>query len=272
MFVNTLVVRALMTLRGHTRSSLAQAAGVREDNLRAWLADSDSSALCLALKNQIVVLRALGIDGDLPRADTVHSWVLDESNRHNYQQGIDALNIVLQAFGKAEVVHFGRESDSAFSFFEDVYFGLRFSEFRAVLRVKPGFLRDLKFAPEVCPDLSWANENAVCMLPEYRFSQVGKADVTTSEFDDFIRGQVELEKWENLHLLAREHNISADSIAKWLFVEVQERESRNALTFDDSKESSLLLKDGEAEDSPQKGEASNVIDSKLFIHRVAQGR
>lgn len=268
MFVNTTVVRALMTLRGFTRSSLAKTAGVREDNLRAWLADSDSSDLCMAKKNQILVLRALGIEGELPRPDTVHAWLLDESSRSGRQAGLDALQIVLEAFGKAEVIHFGRDTDPVFTFSEDVFFGLRFSEFRVVLRVKPGFLRDVQFAPESCANLEWAKENAICMLPEQRYQQIVKSDVTSSEFEDYVRGQVELEKWESLHLLAREHNIGADSIAKWLFAEVQEREARTSLTFDDSKEGMLLEADGTPVNE-SKGELSNVIDSKLFINRAA---
>ena len=238
--VNTHVVRALMTLRGHTRQSLSVAAGVREDNLRAWLASSDSSELCLARKNQILVLRTLGIDGLKPRTDTVHLWHLDESSRAARTQGMDALSIAISAFGPAEVIHFGREQDAMFGFSENVYFGLRFSAFRVVLRVKPGFLREVKFSPSALKDLAWAEVNPVCMLPEHRFAQIAKADVTSQEFEDFASGAVELQKWENLHLLAREHHITAEQIARWMVGEVTRREAATSLTFNDAEDEMLL--------------------------------
>ena len=227
--INTAVVRALLVLKGLTRKTLAKAAGVREDNLRAWLSNAQAADLCLARKNQILVLRALGIDEDTPRSDTVHAWYLDESSGRKRDEGIAALQVLLSAYGSASVTYFGPDSDSPFSLSERVHFGLRFSAFRAILTVTPGFLREIKFSPELLKELKWADTTPVCMLPEIRFEQIVNADVTSGEFDDLAKGQVETAKWESILLLAREHNISPEYVASWMFELIEKREEKVAL-------------------------------------------
>lgn len=238
--VDTTVVRALMSVRGLEQKTLAKLAGVREDNLRAWLSGAESADLCMSRKNQIQVLRALGVDEESPRADTVHAWVLDESSRQRREEGLEALGILVEAYGEATVVHFGADEDKAFTFSETSAFGLRFATFCAVLTVKPGFFREVRFHPELVPGMSWADGNAVCLLPDFRFEQLSSSDITPAEFDDFAAGQVELEKWGNLHLLAREHHIRPEDIARWMCKEVEEREKRMALTLETSRKHVLL--------------------------------
>lgn len=283
--VNTTVVRALMTLRGLSLSTLAKLAGVREDNLRAWLAGTDGAELCMARKNQVLVLRALGVDDEAPRSDTVHAWFLNESSGRSRNEGLAALNTIVSAYQKAEVVHFGMEEDSAFAFSQNSVFGLRFEEFHAILTVKPAFFRDVQFSPDsLTGGLAWAQENPVCLLPNFRFEQISSADVTPSEFEDFTSGQVELAKWENLHLLAREHQIHAADIAKWMFKEVTERESRLSIANEQAKKH-VLLEDGksvlnavysskspiEVEDRevtldiPHKAEVNDIRKHRLFV-------
>lgn len=238
--VNTTVVRALMVLRGLNQKSLAKLAGVREDNLRAWLSGAESADLCMARKNQILVLRALGVDEESPRSDTVHAWYLDESSSRSTQEGLDALSIIISAYENAAVMHFGADEDSPFTLSQCSHFGLRFSSFRVVLTVKPGFFRDVKFSPDEVRGLAWAKQNPVCFLPGFRFEQLANADVTPTEFDDFAAGQVELAKWENLHLLAREHQIRAEDIARWMFIEVSDREERLSIANEQAKKHVLL--------------------------------
>jgi hypothetical protein len=169
---------------------------------------------------------------------------------------------------------------------------LRFPDFRVVLTVKPGFFRDVQFSPESIKGLSWADENPVCMLPSYRFEQITNADVTPAEFDDFIVGQVELSKWENLHLLAREHHIRAEDIARWMVKEVGEREERLSIAQEQAKKHVLLedanlvleaslgpvdvAKAGPApagevdtgtEDAPRKAEVNSITEHRLFVKR-----
>jgi transcriptional regulator with XRE-family HTH domain len=285
--VNTTVVRALMTLRGLNRKSLAKLAGVREDNLRAWLSGADSADLCMARKNQILVLRSLGVDEEAPRADTVHAWVLDETTNKRREEGIAALHTIVSAYQDAQVVHFGLNADSAFTFSEHSHFGLFFTGFRAVLTVKPGFFRDVQFSPDSVKGFTWAAENPVCLLPDFRFLQITSSDVTPTEFDDFATGQVELSKWENLHLLAREHQIRAEDIAKWMFSEVAEREERLSISLEQARKH-VLLEDGKlvvnatvtsdvttdtgdsesiAEVLPRKAEVNNIMEHRLFVQR-----
>ena len=238
--VNTTVVKALMTLRGLSRKGLAKLAGVREDNLRAWLAGGDSADLCMARKNQLVVLQALGIDDDTPRSDTVHAWVLDESSREARMAALEALSVMVSVYDGAEVIHFGADSDSAFTLSQPSHFGLRFAAFRVVLTVKPAFFRDVRFTPDDINGFSWAQENPVCLLPAFRFEQLANSDVTPAEFDDFAKGQVELAKWENLHLLAREHQIRPEDIARWMFTEVAQREERLRIAREGAEKHVLL--------------------------------
>lgn len=247
--VNTTVVRALMVMRGLTQKSLAKLAGVREDNMRAWLSGSESADLCMARKNQILVLRALGVDEEAPRSDTVHAWYLDESSSRSTQEGLDALKVILSAYEDATVMHFGADEDSPFTLSQCSHFGLRFSSFRVVLTVKPGFFRDVKFSPDEIRGLAWADVDPVCFMPSFRFEQLSNADVTPTEFDDFAGGQVELAKWENLHLLAREHQIRAEDIALWMFREVSDREERLSIAHEQAKKHVLL-------------EDANVIDAE----------
>lgn len=262
--VNTAVVKALMTVRGLNLKSLAKLAGVREDNLRVWLSGAESADLCMARKNQIQVLRALGIDEDTPRSDTVHAWVLDESSAQRREEGMEALQTVVQAYGEATVVHFGADEDKAFSFTESSAFGLRFADFCAVLTVKPGFFRDVRFYPEAIPGMAWAEGNAVCLLPDFRFEQLSRSDVTPAEFDDFAAGQVELEKWGNLHLLAREYHIRPEEIARWMCKEVEEREMRVNLALEQSRKHVLL------EDAPIVVEVPAFVEDEPLTVQAAQ--
>lgn len=258
--VNTTVVKALMVLRGLNPKSLSKVAGVREDNLRAWLSGSESADLCMARKNQILVLRALGVDEESPRSDTVHAWCLDERSARTREQGLDALGVIVSAYDDAEVMHFGADEDSAFTLSQASHFGLRFSSFRAVLTVRPGFFRDVKFSPDEVRGLAWASENPVCLLPAFRFEQISNSDVTPTEFEDFTCGQVELAKWENLHLLAREHQIRAEDIALWMFSEVSAREERLSIAQEQAKKH-VLLEDAtviNAEPSPARAQGPSV--------------
>ena len=265
--VNTTVVKALMVLRGLNPKTLSKVAGVREDNLRAWLSGSESADLCMARKNQILVLRALGVDEESPRSDTVHAWALDERSARTREQGVDALSVIVSAYDDAEVMHFGADEDSAFTLSQCSHFGLRFSNFRAVLTVRPGFFRDVKFSPDEVRGLAWADENPVCLLPAFRFEQISNADVTPTEFEDFTCGQVELSKWENLHLLAREHQIRAEDIAVWMFSEVSAREERLSIAHEQAKKH-VLLEDAtvvSVEPTPARVQAPAALVAPTYV-------
>jgi transcriptional regulator with XRE-family HTH domain len=72
--VNTLVIEALMRLRGFTRKDLARMSGVRLENLNAWLQANDGTDHYVSRMNQSKIMQALGISGEGLRRDCVHHW------------------------------------------------------------------------------------------------------------------------------------------------------------------------------------------------------
>lgn len=214
MQINTRVVEALMRLRGFSRKSLAQIAGVRLENLNAWIDANDGGDLYVSPQNQREILHALGVSGEGLRSDCVHHWKIQE--RYFSNEVYADVQIMLHAFGEALAVVFQRSHEPAISFSKRQVFGLRFAEACVVLEVTAPYLKSVYFDPENFEGLRWAFDDFVALLAEKELDRLIGADMTPSEFDDFATGKIEAEKWGKLHLIAREYSISPDDVEDWM--------------------------------------------------------
>lgn len=285
MQVNTRVVEALMRLRGFNRQSLAQIAGVRLENLNAWMDANDGSDLYVSRHNQGEILHVLGVTGEGLRSDCVHHWKIEE--RYFSREAYEDLQIMLHAFGEALAVVFQRTHEPAISFSKKQVFGIRFAEACVVLEVKTPYLKSVYFDPENFEGLRWAFDEFVALLEDKELDRLVGADITPAEFDDFATGKVESEKWSKLHLIAREYNISPDEVEDWMVSKAKAAEKgaalaqqetmtlkkvanghnvptgREAATLDKAKQSQPGFK------QQPKGQVTRMDDYRLFVAETA---
>jgi hypothetical protein len=224
--VNTLVIEALMRLRGFSRKDLALISGVRLENLNAWLRANDGTDHYVSRSNQGKIMQALGISGEGLRGDCVHHWKIREERfaRNTYRD----IQIMLHAFGDALAVSFQRTSEPALGFSTRQIFGLRFAGATVTLEITAPYLKSITFDPEKLEGLGWAFDKVVC-LGSVEIDRLLDGDVSPAEFDDFATGKQDAEKWERLHLIAREYGISPDEVEDFMLARAKQAENQLAL-------------------------------------------
>lgn len=278
--INTKVVESLMQLRGFTRKSLAQIAGVRLENLNAWMDANDGSNMYVSPQNQTEILHALGITGEGLRTDCVHHWRIEE--RYFSNEAYQNLQIMFHAFGQAYAVVFQRNHEPALSFSKRQVFGVRFADACVVLEVTAPYLKSIYFDPENFEGLEWAFEDYVALLDNSEIERLVGADMTPAEFDDFATGKVESEKWSKLHLIAREYNISPDDVEDWMITKAKAAQSgataskQEGQIFKKVSNGASVPVGGESVSSTpapqpqmrQKAPVSNMNDYRLFTDQA----
>ena len=79
MYVNTLVLRALMELRSVDERTVANLAHVNQRHLHSWLHRiDDEDDTQVQFDTQLEIVKLLGIQGEAPRSDKVHYLGLAE--------------------------------------------------------------------------------------------------------------------------------------------------------------------------------------------------
>lgn len=251
--VNTRVVEALMRLRGFSRKTLAQVAGVRFENLNAWMDANDGSDLYVSRHNQGEILHALGVEGQALRRDCVHHWKISE--RYFSHDAYQDLQILLHAFGEALAVVFQRQHEPALNFSRRQVFGLRFAEACVVLEVSVPYLKSVYFDPENFEGLRWAFDDFVALLNPRELERLVGADITPAEFDDLATGKVDAEKWSKLHLIAREYGIGPDEVEDWMVSKAKSAANSAALA---QQETVTMKKVSNGQNIPTGKEAANL--------------
>lgn len=216
MFVNTKIVNALLTLRCIPRQQLCAVTGISPDALASWLdekgEDSDDR---LPFERQLEVLKVLGVVGETPRRDVVHSWTIRERMLGSSESAYEPLRLILSCFGRAEVVHLATESDSVISLTSKTYFGLTFAKFRAVLEIITPAFQSLSFNPESLPNLSWAATGAALVLPAAKFRQLTvPGEATPGAFDQERVAALEHYQWQKLLAITHERGVGATEVVK----------------------------------------------------------
>jgi len=217
MRVNTNVIKALMRLRGFTSKNLSQLAGVRLENLHAWLDANDGSDLYISNSNQAEILRVLGIANEGLRTDCIHHWKIQE--KYFSTEAYRDLQIMLHAFGTESpvlAVVFQQNKEPSLNFSTRQVFGLRFEQACVLLEVSTPYLKGVYFNPDNFEGLSWAWDNFVTLLADSELDKLLDADMTPAEFDDYATGKDDAIKWSRLHLIAREYSITPDDVEDWM--------------------------------------------------------
>jgi hypothetical protein len=224
--VNTLVIDALMRLRGFSRKDLAHVSGVRLENLNAWLTANDGTDHYVSRMNQSKILQALGLTSEGLRRDCVHHWKIREDffSRAPYRD----LQIMLHAFGEGLAVSFQRTTEPALGFSSHQVFGIRFEGACVMVEVSAPYLKSISFDPSRFEGLSWAFDKVVLLSPK-EIDRLLDGDVTPSEFDDLATGKQDAVKWSRLHLIAREHGISPDEVEDYMLQRAKQAENQLAL-------------------------------------------
>jgi hypothetical protein len=216
-FVNTHVVKALMYLSGITESALAALVHVKHSDLQAWLYEQgDDSEERVPIEAQMEVLGLLGVRGEGPRNDRVHFWRVHEPFFSRPQNSYWALQVLLKAFGEAQAVFIGRESDPYLTTTAKAHFALKFEGFTAMLEVTTHPLRNVSFGPEILTGLTWVPETMGALLPDDEYDQLEPGAMKVKGMSQYLTYTTEVRQWDRLRDKALEFGIRPDMVANLL--------------------------------------------------------
>lgn len=224
MEVNSQVVNALMALRGIELKTLSSLAHVTLESLNKWLYGGQDDAI--AFEQQLEILNFLGVRGEVPRPDVVHYWHIHEPLFSRAATTYWALNVVLKAFGSAQVAYITRDSDPALTFKAGAHFGLRFENFMAILSVTAHPLRTLSFNPEKMEDLEWVPEAIGVLLPVNEYEALQPGAMKVKGMTQYLTYSEEVTRWEKLREQAHSQGIRAEQVAQLLLGNVAPAASR----------------------------------------------
>lgn len=211
MQVNSTIVLALVQLRELDLAVLARIAHVPHRAMLRWVQDADETAL--TFEQQIEVLNYLGIRGEAPRPDVVHYWHLHEGFFSRASQVYAPLNVVLSAFGPAEVIHLEREVESPLTLRSEVYFALKFAAFNAMLCVSTHPLRSVSLEPGRTAGLSWAEEARALTIPVDEYDAFEPGALKVPVLEQRLQVCAEMAAWEQLRVTAMTRGLRADNVA-----------------------------------------------------------
>lgn len=218
MYINTKVVRALLTLRGIGLGQLAVVTGISRQALSAWLeGTAQENDARLPFDRQLEVVKVLGIVGEHPRSDVTHNWYLREPMFGDRLGAYEPLRMMLVCFGQCEVTPIIPDRDPAFSLEARSYFGLIFEKFRAVLEIRFSPLRSLAFVPNALPNMHWVGEEAPLVVTEEAFvNLVTPGEAIPSDLDKARTKALAPMRWAKLVEIADERGMGAVELARYL--------------------------------------------------------
>jgi hypothetical protein len=234
MYVNTRIVKALMSLRGVSLAMLSQVTGISTFALQTWLnpppsapekseGDEDDDDDRLPFDRQLEILKILGIIGDFPREDILHHWKIAEPWWGDSAQAYEPLKVLLMCFGGAEVTYFAKDQDPYFSLFGRTHFGLTFDKFRVVLEVVTPPFKSVGFSPESLPNLKWSETGPLLSLPMDRYQiLVEHGETSPKTYDKERLMLIQDFQWKRLEKLADERAVAPIELARWILEKVPE--------------------------------------------------
>lgn len=204
MYINTNVVRALMTLRGIHLDTVAQVAGISKGLIERWLlAKGQNHEEAVPVDIQFDILQYVGVKNGAPRTDIVHYWHIQEPFFGDINTTYRALSVVLTAFGDAAVTFLTREVEPGVSFKNESFFGLKFPGFVAVLRVTGAAMASLKFGPEKVSGLYWAEGGHGVLMDEEDYLGLASAEITPGSLTKTLTMVPEMMAWEKMVEMAK---------------------------------------------------------------------
>lgn len=226
MQVNSTIVLALVQLRELDLSVLARIAHVPQQAMLRWVREADETAL--TFEQQVEVLNYLGIRGEAPRPDVVHFWRVHEGFFSRAAQVYAPLNVVLSAFGPAEVIHLAREQDAPLALRSESYFALKFANFSATLCVSTHPLRSVSLDPSHTPGLSWADDARELVIPVEEYDAFEPGALRVPVLEQRLQMCAEQAAWDQLRITAMTRGLRADSVAAVLLCAPEASGARNA--------------------------------------------
>lgn len=217
MHLNTSVVVALLTLKGVDTQTAAKLIHIPHQTLCDWLSGAigDDESL-VPFDAQLELLSLLGVRDSSPRNDVVHYWKLHESLFSKADTVYAPLQVILQAFGNAQVAYVAQGSDPMFMTSAKSHFALKFGDFLAMLEVTAHPLRKISFDPGTMPLLSWATGTQGVLLSEAEFQQLEPGSLRVKGLTQCLTYSSEVSQWEKLRETAIESGISAEQVASLL--------------------------------------------------------
>lgn len=212
--INTLVVRALMHLRGVDDASLANLVHATHTDMSAWLnQEGEDSEARIPFDTQLEVLQMLGISNGMPRSDVVHYWRIHEPLFSRPSTTYWALATILKAFGKAQAVYIARDADPALSFKAKAHFALRFQGFMAILEITAHPLRTISFDPDNMVDVSWVPDAVGILLPAPDYARLEPGAMKVRGMQQHLTYVSEVKQWDRLRDAAITHGVRAAEVA-----------------------------------------------------------
>ncbi|MCC5610589.1 hypothetical protein LC612_28520 [Nostoc sp. CHAB 5834] len=212
--VNTSAVKALMHLRGVSNAMMANFINCTLSRFEAWLYEyGENSDSMVGHREQLEVLRILGVEGDTLRPDVVHYWRVYEGLFSRPSNTYWALSIVLKTFGKAEMAHLTLEKDPGFSLKAVTHFALRFPEFAAVLEVTAHPLKSCSLDPSLMPELSWVHGEPLIFVQEESFASFEPGFFAAKELQQQLSFSAESGEWERLREAAFQKGVNVARLA-----------------------------------------------------------
>lgn len=215
--INTAVVKSLMYLRSLSVTDLANLATVTVDEFESWLDDQhEGSEDAIPYEIQLDILKMLGIKDEYPRSDIVHYWRITEPFFGASSKIYWALDVMLKAFGKAQVAFVARDEDPAFSFNSKSHFALKFSNFMAILEIQTHPLRSLRFNPDRFDDLSWVPDSSGILVSTDNYERLQPGAMRVQGLHQYLTYSTEMKQWDLLRDAAFEKGLKAEQVANLL--------------------------------------------------------
>lgn len=215
--INTAVVKALMYLRSLSITDLANLATVTVDEFESWLDDQhEGSEDAIPFEIQLDILKMLGIKDEYPRADIVHYWRITEPFFGSRSSIYWALDVVLKAFGKAQVAFVARDEDPAFTFKSKSHFALKFPAFMAILEIQTHPLRSLRFDPSKFDDLDWVQDSNGILVSSSNYERLQPGAMRVQGLHQYLTYSTEMKQWDMLRDAAFEKGLKAEQVANLL--------------------------------------------------------
>lgn len=215
--INTAVVKALMYLRSLSVTDLANLATVTVDEFESWLDDKhEGSEDAIPFEIQLDILKMLGIKDEYPRSDIVHYWRITEPFFGSRSSIYWALDVVLKAFGKAQVAFVARDEDPAFTFKSKSHFALKFPAFMAILEIQTHPLRSLRFDPNKFDDLDWVADTTGILVSSSNYERLQPGAMRVQGLHQYLTYSTEMKQWDMLRDAAFEKGLKAEQVANLL--------------------------------------------------------
>lgn len=217
MHLNPKLIQALLVLKGVDVRTAAKLIHLPYGTLQGWLNESISDDESLfPFETQLELMTLLGIQDSSMRSDVVHYWTLHETLFSRESEVYAPLQVVLTAFGPAQVAYVAQDSDPMITLRAKAHFALKFPGFLAMLEVSAHPLRKISMNPGEMPMLSWTEGTQGVLLSEDEYGQLEPGSLRVAGLSKCLTYSSEMNKWEMLRESAMQGGFSPEQVAALL--------------------------------------------------------